>query len=87
MKALGKHIKLYKGVILERIHSKLTADQNLMSIEEVDAFLKDYAGIDKSCKDMTKEELNDLIEYSKQFATTIGLDIDDNEKEIQLNWK
>jgi hypothetical protein len=58
-----------------------------MSIDEVDAFLKDYAGIDKSCKDMTKDELNDLIEWSKQFATQIGVDIDDNEKEIKLNWE
>ena len=84
--ASTKHIKLYKGVVLERIHSKLTADGNNISITEVDNLLKNYADLEKSCKDMSKDELNTLIEWSKQFAMTIGVDLDDN-NEIQIQWK
>lgn len=85
-RASKAHITLYKGVILQRIHSKLTADGNNISIDETDGILKMYADLDKSCKDMSKDELNTLIEWSKQFATTIGLDLDDN-NEIKINWE
>jgi len=78
-------IKFYKGVVLVQIHSKLVSDGSIVSIDEVDDLLKDFADSVGSTKDMSKEELNDLIEISKQFALTIGLDIDKGNG-IELNF-
>ena len=70
-------IKFYKGVVLEQIHTKLVADGTVVSIDEVDELLKSHADSVGSCSDMSKEELKDLVEWSKQFAASIGLDIDE----------
>lgn len=85
MKASTIDIRFYKGVILQRIHSELTKVQAI-SIDELDEFLKHYADLDlKSCSDMTHDEMQILKEWSKQFAMSIGVDIDDN-NEINLNF-
>ncbi len=88
-KASTADIKFYKGVILIKIHDKLTADGTLMSIDELDYFLKDYADLrNESCSDLNKFQMQQLKEYSKQFACTIGMGVDAFDKdEINLNFK
>ena len=102
-KASTADIKFFKGVMLVDIHKQLVRDiieirknasEELavyfedITIEELDALLKykaDLTGI--SCSDMTKKQIQDLKESSKQFACTIGMGVDafDNDN-IQLNF-
>ena len=64
----------YKGVLLVKIHDKLTSDGTFMSIDELDKFIKSYADLeDISCNDMSHEQMQQLKEYSKQFAASIGM--------------
>ena len=71
-----KLIKFYKGVVLTQIHSKLTKDGTLLSIEQTDSLLKDFADVDLSTIKMTNEQLQELIVWSFQFADQIGLTLD-----------
>jgi hypothetical protein len=83
MKATTKDIKFYKGVILIEIHNKLCHDGDFMSIEELDNFLKDYADLtNESCSDLNHWQMQQLKEYCKQFACSIGMGEDalDNDK-------
>lgn len=86
MKASKEDIKFYKGVILIQIHDYLTKEQTFLSLEELDNFLKDYADLfGISCSDMTHNEMQELKEYSKQFAMSVGLDLD-KDNGINLNF-
>ena len=83
MKATTKDIKFYKGVILIEIHKQLRENGDFFSIEELDNFLKDYADLThESCSDLNHFQMQQLKEYSKQFATSIGMGEDcfDNDK-------
>jgi hypothetical protein len=71
-----KLIKFYKGYVLESIQTKLN-ETGIYSTDEVDAILKHYAGFDitTSCKDLTTDELQELISWSFQFGDSIGLEL------------
>jgi hypothetical protein len=68
-------IKFYKGICLEKIHTRLIELRDSKTIKEVDRFLKEYAGFNSnvSTKDMTSDELNELIINSFQFGDSIGV--------------
>ncbi len=90
MKASSKLIKFYKGIIVAQVQKKMVQDGALVSAEEVDTLLKKYADYDfTSTKEMTMEQLQELVEWSFQFAKTIGLEIDyppdELDNEIDLN--
>ena len=76
-------IKFYKGVVLTKIHTRLIELRSSKTIDEVDKELKEYAGFNPnvSTKDMTSDELNELIISSFQFGDSIGVYINflDNE--------
>ena len=75
-------IKFYKGVILVKVHEKLVADGNYLSIDEVDDLLKEFVDNHKSCSNMDKWELLELCSWSLAFANNIGLDLDWPEDEL-----
>lgn len=79
-------IKFYKGVVLTRIHTRLIELRSSKTIDEVDKELKEYAGFNPnvSTKDMTSDELNELIISSFQFGDSIGVYINflDNEPDF-----
>ena len=79
----SKLIKFYKGICLRKIHEKLEEQGILKSIELLDKELKEYAGFncEISTKDMTSDEINELIISSFQFGDSIGVYINflDNE--------
>ena len=55
---MSKLITFYKGYIIPTLQSHLPN----VSTNDLDAVLKTYAGFEGvSCKDMRKEELNELI--------------------------
>ena len=51
-----------------------------LSFVELKEYLKWYADLEKSCSDMTHDELQELKEWSKHFAVTIGVEIKDIDK-------
>jgi len=86
-KASQADIKFYKGVLLVKIHDKLTSDKTYMSIDELDTFLKSYADLNElSCGEMTHEQMQILKEYSKQFASSIGMGVDAFDKDNEINF-
>lgn len=79
--ASTKDIKFYKGVLIQLIRAQLTEDGVHITQDELDGFLKYRAGLfEVSCKDMTHEQMQDLKEWSKEFAASIGVDIKDQEE-------
>ena len=82
-KATPKDIKFYKGVMLVKIHDKLTSGGTYVSIEQLDSDLKEYADLKGiSCSDMTKEQFQQLKLWSKDFIEhySIGIDFDYDER-------
>lgn len=85
-KATTKDKKFYKGVLLDKIHTKLVKDKTYISIDELDLFLKAYADLESiSCNDMSHEQMQTLKEYCKQFARSIGLVIKESKNEVNDN--
>jgi hypothetical protein len=81
MMASNKDIKFYKGVLIELIRAQMSEDGLEVSHDEIDGLLKYRAGLfEVSCKDMTHEQMQDLKEWSKQFAASIGVNIKDQEE-------
>lgn len=76
-------IKFYKGIILTKIHTRLIELRSSKTIEEVDKELKEYAGFNPniSTKDMTQDDLNELIVWSFGYGDEIGIHLNflDNE--------
>lgn len=68
-------IKFYKGICLEKIHTRLIELRSSKTIKEVDMELKEYAGFNPnvSTKDMTSDELNELIVWSFGYGDEIGI--------------
>lgn len=87
----NKLIKFYKGIVLQKLHTHIVKSKTIMSIQELDFFLKHYAEIEKSTTEMTKEELKTLVEWSLYFANSIGCKvdypIDELDKQINLKIK
>ena len=85
---LKNEVKGYKGKCLAPILEKvdLVSDETI-SKDELDRYLKAYASkwmeevLPESCLDMKLEQLRGLKEYSKQYATQIGLDLDAKEND------
>ncbi len=75
-----KLIKFYKGYVLREIYNVLKEDG--WTKKEVDERLKNNARINKSCKDMTKDELGELIRWSFMFGDTLGLNLDFPEDDL-----
>jgi hypothetical protein len=71
----AKLIKFYKGICLRKIHEKLKEQGSLKSIELLDKELKEYAGFNReiSTKDMTSDEINELIVWSFAYGDEIGI--------------
>lgn len=76
-------IKFYKGICLEKIHTRLIELRSSKTIDEVDKELKEYAGFNPnvSTKDMTQDDLNELIISCFAYGDDIGVYINflDNE--------
>lgn len=79
----AKLIKFYKGICLRKIHEKLEEQGSLKSIESLDKELKEYAGFNReiSTKDMTSDEINELIVWCFAYGDEIGIHLNflDNE--------
>lgn len=76
-------IKFYKGICLRKIHERLEEQGSLKSIELLDKELKEYAGFNRevSTKDMTSDEINELIIWCFAYGDEIGIHLNflDNE--------
>jgi len=78
-------IKAFKGFVLPKIHNHVIKTTP-MSIGELEDLLKYSADLtDVSCADMSPDQLDRLIESSKQLAMQLGYDID-NDPSIDLNF-
>lgn len=79
----AKLIKFYKGICLRKIHERLEELGSLKSIELLDKELKEYAGFNReiSTKDMTSDEINELIVWCFAYGDEIGIHLNflDNE--------
>jgi len=79
----AKLIKFYKGICLRKIHERLEEQGSLKSIELLDKELKEYAGFNReiSTKDMTSDEINELIVWCFAYGDEIGIHLNflDNE--------
>jgi hypothetical protein len=80
-----KLIIFYKSYVLTHIHKRLVELNNIKSIDEVDEILKYHAGFNTqaSCKEMTKEDLQELIAWSFQFGDELGLKLNYKDNEWQ----
>jgi hypothetical protein len=86
MKATPKD-KKYFFVVRDAIHAKLNKDGVSVTKGTLTDVLKIHAKMDGiSIADIDKDKLNILKEESKQFATSIGLDLDEGNG-IEFNWK
>ena len=76
-------IIFYKGICLQKIHEMLAEQGSLKSIESLDKELKEYAGFNReiSTKDMTSDEINELIIWCFTYGDEIGIHLNflDNE--------
>ena len=79
----AKLIKFYKGICLRKIHERLEEQGSLKSIELLDKELKEYAGFNReiSTKDMTSDEINELIVWCFAYGDETGMHLNflDNE--------
>jgi hypothetical protein len=79
----SKLIKYYKGICLRKIHERLEEQGSLKPIELLDKELKEYAGFNReiSTKDMTSDEINELIVWCFTYGDEIGIHLNflDNE--------
>ena len=78
---MSKLITFYKGYIIPTLQSHLPN----VSTNDLDAVLKTYAGFEGvSCKDMSNEDLNELIIGCFEFGDRYGiyLNFPDNEAEF-----
>jgi hypothetical protein len=79
----AKLIKFYKGICVKKIHERLIELRSSKTIAEVDKELKEYAGFNReiSTKDMTSDEINELIVWSFAYGDEIGIHLNflDNE--------
>lgn len=78
---MSKLITFYKGYIIPTLQSYLPN----VSTNDLDAVLKTYARFEGvSCKDMSKEDLNELIIACFEFGDKYGiyLNFPDNEAEF-----
>ena len=66
-------------------NKRLVELNNIKSIGEVDEVLKYHAGLNtqSSCKEMTKEDLQELIAWSFQFGDELGLKLNYKDNEWQ----
>lgn len=51
-----------------------------ISKSDLDIVLKDSVGLEGSCKDFDKDQMNDLIESAYYTAQRVGLKINNNDK-------
>ena len=89
MKASTADKKWYKGIALERIREAHVKNGDYFSIEEVDELWKACHFDDPkiSCNDIDHKEFQQFKEYCKFYAISIlDLDLDDNDKRIDLNF-
>lgn len=79
----NKYLKIYKGIILPKIHDAIVKEKNIISIGKVDELLKEYSGFRKneSCSNMSNDDLLELITHSQIYGDNYGLNLnwDDNE--------
>jgi hypothetical protein len=66
-------IKLYKGVFLVQINSKLIKDGAIIRIDKIDDLIKFRADLEGSTKQMNQEDLHGLCLECISFGEEIGL--------------
>jgi hypothetical protein len=78
--------KKYFFVVRDAIHAKLNKDGVKVTKGTLTDVLKIHAKMHEiSIADIDKDSLNKLKETSKQFATSIGLDLDEGNG-IEFKW-
>jgi hypothetical protein len=82
MKASKALIKFYKGVVLVKILDHLNEEGEIMTKEQLDSYLKDFVKPDKSCIEMSNEELKNVIEVGLVFAKDLGIELDYPQDEL-----
>lgn len=75
-----RDITFYKSIILVQIHSKMIQDGAVVSIGEVDDWLKYMYGYEGSTKDMTHEQFQEFKENCKFIGAQLGVIILDQEE-------
>lgn len=85
MRATKRQIIFFKSKVLAPIHTKLVEQGSIFSIDQTNQLLKEFADLDKfkSCKDMTRDEMGELIIWSFQYGDMINLRLNypDNESD------
>jgi hypothetical protein len=76
MKASKKLIKFYKGCVLAPIVEKCKVDGNEVTTQQMDTYLKSLVDLDKSCIEMSMDELGEVIRQGFLFGDDIGLNLD-----------
>lgn len=82
MKASKKLIKFYKGCVLTPIVEKCLKDGNEVTKEQMDTYLKSLVDLDKSCIEMSMDELGEVITQGFLFGDDIGLDLNYRKDEL-----
>ena len=87
-KDTNKLIKFYKGYVLPTLHTHLIGKGTIITIDELDCILKEFAGYYKqsSCSLMTVDELQELIVWSFNFGDMNGIFMNykDNDFELEI---
>ena len=71
------------------LHSAMVKDGTNISIDEIDQLCKYYGDADKSCLDMTNQELHDVIEVAIQLGQQVGVKLEypnEVKDDIDLDW-
>jgi uncharacterized membrane protein YheB (UPF0754 family) len=85
MKASKKLITFYKAWILEPIVNKVNLDGVDVSKEQMDTYLKSLVDLDKSCIEMSTEELQLVIEQGIILGKEYGLNLDYPQDELDVD--
>lgn len=81
-------IASYKGYILDPIFKKVTLMGMDISKGDLELRIKAFTGYQKSCTEMSDDEIRLHIEGSKFYAEHLGLDLDfENDDRIKLDFE
>jgi len=87
MKASKRLITFYKAFILEPIVDKVQKDGAEVTKEQMDTYLKSLVDLDKSCIEMSQEELQLVIEQGIILGAEYGLNLDYPQDELDIDIK
>jgi len=81
-------IRSYKGHVLDPIYKELKRQRLEITKGDLELRIKKFTGFEKSCSEMSDEEIRLHIEGSKFYAEHLNLGIDfEKDSRIQLDFE